>query len=101
MAVNENTFVLDGGLVHRLGFERALAGVSVFLLAVNVAGDLLLIPRYGAAGCAAVTAAVMFLGAAWTVWRVEHARDRLLGEPSSRATADRDVPDSGTTNAEP
>ncbi len=74
--------ILYGGLVHRLGFERALAGVSVFLLAVNAVGDLLLIPAYGAAGCAAVTAGVMFLGATWTVWRVERDRDRLLAEPT-------------------
>lgn len=70
--------VLYGGLVLRLRFERQLAAVSLIQLAVNTAGDVWLIPIYGAAGCAAVTAAVMLVGAAWSVWRVERSRWALL-----------------------
>ncbi|UCF41481.1 MAG: oligosaccharide flippase family protein [Gemmatimonadota bacterium] len=78
--------ILYGGLIHRLGFERDLAAVSAVLLAINVVGDVALIPRFGATGCAVVTAIVLLTGAVWTVWRVERARPTLLaavanGEP--------------------
>jgi O-antigen/teichoic acid export membrane protein len=70
--------ILFGGLILRLGLERELAVVSLIQLAVNTAGDLWMIPRYGAAGCAFVTAAVMAVGGTWTVVRIRRAKPRLL-----------------------
>ncbi|KPJ83915.1 MAG: hypothetical protein AMS18_17100 [Gemmatimonas sp. SG8_17] len=80
--------ILYGGLVHRLGLEKALAWVSIVLLVGNGIGDVVLIPSFGAAGCAVVTAVVMFVGAAWAVWRVERSRETLFsGIPQNGATA--------------
>ncbi len=93
--------VLYGGLIHRLGLERALAGLSVILLIGNGIGDLVLIPLYGAAGCAAVTTAVMFVGAAWTVWRVERARETLLTEVPPPPNGPERITDGNTMPTEP
>ncbi len=71
--------VLYGGLVLRLRLERELALVSLAQLVINTVGDIVLIPAYGAAGCAAVTTLVMTVGSAWAVMRVTRARGALLG----------------------
>lgn len=70
--------ILFGGLVLRLRLERELALVTLAQLAINTVGDVLLIPHYGAAGCAAVTALVMTVGSVWSVTRVQRARKVLL-----------------------
>ncbi len=76
--------VVFGGLVLRLGLERQLALVTVCQLAVNTVGDILLIPRFGAAGCAAVSALVMAVGSVWAVTRVMLSRRELMGVPGAR-----------------
>ncbi len=80
--------ILYGGLIHRLGLERTLAWVSGILLVANGIGDLVFIPPFGAAGCAAVTAVIMFVSAVWAVWVVERSRGTLLSKiPQNGETA--------------
>ncbi|HEX2165868.1 MAG TPA: oligosaccharide flippase family protein [Longimicrobiales bacterium] len=73
------TAVMYGGLIHLLRLERPLAALNVMLLLVNAAGDFLVIPRFGAAGCGAVTALVLTVSSAWAMWRVESSRAQLMG----------------------
>jgi O-antigen/teichoic acid export membrane protein len=81
--------VLYGGLVLRLGLERELAAVALTQLVVNTAGDIWAIPRFGATGCAAVTAIVMLMGALWSVIRVRgRERDLVATAPESRDEPD-------------
>jgi len=42
-------------VAYRLGRERLVAGVALAEVTVNLGGDVLLIPRYGAVGCAFAT----------------------------------------------
>jgi O-antigen/teichoic acid export membrane protein len=42
-------------VAYRLGRERLVATIALLQFAVNLGGDVLLIPRFGASGCAAAT----------------------------------------------
>jgi O-antigen/teichoic acid export membrane protein len=51
--------------------SRAALGIASVALAVNLAGNALLVPRFGAEGAAAMTLAteaVVALGALWILW---------------------------------
>ncbi len=51
-------------VAYRLGHERLVAAVAVVQFAVNLGGDVALIPAYGAGGCAAATFAMHALSLA-------------------------------------
>jgi len=51
-------------VAYRLGYERLVAVVAVTQFAVNLGGDVALIPRWGAGGCAAATFAMHVLSLA-------------------------------------
>lgn len=62
-------------LLMALGRTRTVAHIALLNLLVNVAGNLLLIPRYGALGAAAVTVLTEGTNAAMQAWYL----DRRLG----------------------
>jgi O-antigen/teichoic acid export membrane protein len=65
-------------VAYRFGRERVVAAVGVLQFSVNLAGDLLLIPRYGARGSAVATLLMHLAGAALLIGTV--ARDARRGE---------------------
>jgi O-antigen/teichoic acid export membrane protein len=73
-------------VAYRFGRERIVASVGVVQFAVNLAGDLLLIPRYGAMGSALATLLMQVAGAA--ILAVAVARDARRGELPAAAIAE-------------